>query len=291
MSDAVVSSSLEATFRALDVAQILSFVSDQRLEDLTLDFKLAPQAFGRPEERKVLAKAISGFANSSGGVIVWGIDGRKGDDSIDGAQEAVPLENGPLFMSRLVEHGGNATSPPVPGVVHRLIEGAGGPFAVTYVPESDTGPHMAKLGEDRYYKRSGDRFYRMEHFDIADMFGRRARPDLRLFVEARARIVLGLENVGRGGAIAPYLEVILPSGVKVDQAGVDGAGAFGLLRLPHAGDNAHEPHFGGNRSMMIYPSARHDVAVLKGPIAKGQIYFYAVATEGTPLTEHELVIK
>lgn len=29
---------------------------------------------------------------------------------------------------------------------------------------------MAKLEEDRYYKRSGDSFYRMEHFDLEDMF-------------------------------------------------------------------------------------------------------------------------
>jgi hypothetical protein len=37
---------------------------------------------------------------------------------------------------------------------------------------------MAKLGEDRYYKRSGDSFYRMEHFDLEDMFGRRQKPIL-----------------------------------------------------------------------------------------------------------------
>ena len=30
---------------------------------------------------------------------------------------------------------------------------------------------MAKLGEDRYYKRSGDSFRKMEHFDLEDMFG------------------------------------------------------------------------------------------------------------------------
>jgi hypothetical protein len=39
---------------------------------------------------------------------------------------------------------------------------------------------MAKLGEDRYYKRSGDSFYRMEHFDLEDMFGRRQKPNLHL---------------------------------------------------------------------------------------------------------------
>jgi len=36
------------------------------------------------------------------------------------------------------------------------------------------------LGEDRYYKRGGDRFYKMEPFDVADMFGRRRAPVLHV---------------------------------------------------------------------------------------------------------------
>jgi hypothetical protein len=39
---------------------------------------------------------------------------------------------------------------------------------------------MAKLGEDRYYKRSGDRFYKIEHFDVADMFDRHRAPVLQV---------------------------------------------------------------------------------------------------------------
>jgi hypothetical protein len=38
---------------------------------------------------------------------------------------------------------------------------------------------MAKLGEDRYYKRSGGAFYVMEHFDLEDVFGRRQKPKIR----------------------------------------------------------------------------------------------------------------
>lgn len=35
-----------------------------------------------------------------------------------------------------------------------------------------------------YYKRSEDGCYRLEHFDLEDMFGRRQRPLLELFVES-----------------------------------------------------------------------------------------------------------
>jgi hypothetical protein len=110
-----------------------------------------------------------------------------------------------LLLTKLNEHSGEAASPIVDGVRHKILEtGADRGYAVTYVPESVSGPHMAKLGEDRYYKRSGDRFYRMEHFDLEDMFGRRQKPDLHLVAEPmaglgdeRERVAFKIGNKGR----------------------------------------------------------------------------------------------
>ena len=104
---------------------------------------------------------------------------------------------------------GEATNPTVDGVVHRLVMNdtdnnlAG--FIVTLVPESDRGPHMAKQGADRYYKRSGDSFYKMEHFDIEDMFGKRQKPRLEVHTEripvpgddSQEELRFGIRNVGR----------------------------------------------------------------------------------------------
>ena len=75
--------------------------------------------------------------------------------------------------------------------------------------------HMAKLGVDRYYKRSGDSFLKMEHFEVADMFGRRQRPDLQVVVGQPdvARVMVSIRNNGRGMARAPYLGLrVLPQG-------------------------------------------------------------------------------
>jgi hypothetical protein len=68
---------------------------------------------------------------------------------------------------------------------------------------------MAKLGEDRYYKRSGDSFYVMEHFDLEDMFGRRQKPKLRFDAVpiigdgADEGLAFRIQNVGRG--VAKYV--------------------------------------------------------------------------------------
>lgn len=275
----------------LTVARVLEFVKDRRREDVTLEFKRAPKVFSDKDERKLLAKAISGFANSSGGAVVWGIDARPDPEGIDCAQSAHPIGDGALFMAKLSEFGDAATFPPVTGIRHHLIDDEpGGPFAVTVVPESDLGPHMAKLGEDRYYKRSGGRFYRMEHFDVADMFGRRRVA--KLHVSARVlpgqpgKAVVALRNIGRGPAIAPYLALHLPGRVTLSERGMDGMGRWTLARLPLPPDAQHAVAFGGDASLVLHPNVEIAVAILdvREPGISEFDVIYEVATDGVPLT-------
>ena len=105
--------------------------------------------FSYKDDKKNLAKCLSGFSNSSGGVIVWGVETNKNENSIDcasGFKEIAPLS---LFVSRLNELTGESISPISDGIIHKMIslENDSG-FAISYVPESEVGPHMAKLGVD-----------------------------------------------------------------------------------------------------------------------------------------------
>jgi hypothetical protein len=72
---------------------------------------------------------------------------------------------------------------------------------------------MAKLGEHRYYKRSGDSFYKMEHFDLEDMFGRRQKAKLEILPEHKniedgvEEITVRLLNAGR--AVARHAGLVI----------------------------------------------------------------------------------
>ena len=115
-------------------------------------------------------------------MIVWGIDTRKISGSVDCADSKKEIDNLPQLLSRLNALTGEAVTPLVDGVKHKSIsidDNKG--FALTFVPESQTTPHMAKCGHNKYFKRSGDSFYLMEHFDLADMLGKRRRPNLQLW--------------------------------------------------------------------------------------------------------------
>jgi predicted HTH transcriptional regulator len=182
---------LSETFDRLGANEIAEFIQLSQEEHLHLDFKTVNSANLRSsDDKRNLAKCLSGFANSSGGIIVWGIDARKNAQGIDCASATVEIAPVRLFVARLNELTGEAASPIVEGVRHKSIavtRDSG--FAATLVPEGDSGPHMAKLGEDRYYKRSGDSFYRMEHFDLEDMFGRRQKPRLSFSIAGLPRMI------------------------------------------------------------------------------------------------------
>jgi hypothetical protein len=192
---------------------------------------------------------------------------------------------------------------------HRAIadpDGSG--FAVTFVPESSSGPHMAKAHEDRYFKRSGDRVYAMEHFDLEDMFGRRSKPRLRLHTRTvpagsiggggnttyKAKLVLGIENTGRGVARAPYLDLIIESPYGIDRGGLDGNYKEGLPRLPVASGGS--VRYGASADTVVHIGVVLEVAAVELTTSadhKARIILpkplrisYTIAAEGvTPVSD------
>ena len=140
--------------------------------------------------------------------MLWGVTAARDGAGIDRVVAHPGVADPPRLLARLQDLTGQATSPGVVGVDHRILQEAGSPsFVASYIPQSDTGPHMARLGENRYYQRIGSSTLQMEHFQIADMFGRRAQPKLALSVEQihDNMLIATLRNDGRGAAMAPFV--------------------------------------------------------------------------------------
>ena len=127
---------------------------------------------------------------------------------------------------------------------------------------------MAKCREDRYYKRSGDSFYRMEHYDVEDMFGRRRKPKLELTTRleyrgANTEIIIGIRNVGRGTAKAPYLGFNVTEPFRPSDYGLDGNGHNGLPKLHYGQDLRYR--YGSTGGIAIHPDAVHEVTRVRLP--------------------------
>jgi len=294
-------------YESIDQTTIDMFIASEQEENLHLDFKLINASEMTRDDRKNFAKVLSGFANSDGGIVIWGIDARQNSEGTDcacGRNEISPLS---LFLSKLNEHTGQFVNPIVDGVIHKKIEVSNNSgFVVTLIPPSDSGPHMAKAGEDRYYKRSGDRFAKMEHFDIEDMFGRRSRPRLLLQYDItrgircqgevmQFRIILSIENDGRASAVAPYLSIQVSGPCSMDGYGLDGNHNEGLKRLiSTSGSTCYR--YGGMHDLVIHPGTKYPVIALKGTFDPSQSFDhitieYELAAEGFRLIKDTLFIE
>lgn len=259
---------LDTTFSTISSSDIYDLINRSQEEHLQLEFKtINGPEMNSSDDRRNFAKALSGFANSSGGILIWGVVAKKNQDGIDAASSAAEIEPLNRFIGRLNELTGDAVLPIIDGVRHRDLPTSGNRgFAISIIPESESGPHMAKLGLNKYYKRSGDSFYQMEHFDIADMFGRRRRPKLELYAEVRGsgnrtNIIIGISNNGRGTAKAPYIAFASPTPFVLSPYGIDGNGNEGLPRLVSSPEDLRH-RFGGSPNNVIHPGTKLPVASL-----------------------------
>jgi len=258
-------------FNSLEqAADVVALVG--RNEDLHFEAKTCSGPFSEADQ-KHLAEALTGFANADGGVLVYGLVAQGGDrQKADVVTRVDPVKGIDLLSSQVLALVGQLADPPVPSVhvapmkFDRLPNEG---FVLVYVPASDVGPHRSRKDRE-YYRRHGHGFFRMEHFEIAEMFGRRRRPVLdlvwkppghaRCVFKARSKLMevtflVGLHNSGRGLAKYPALWI---DGAGRSDSGIDGNGSIGLPARPISRGCL----FGGGADHVIYPGASLEVAAL-----------------------------
>ncbi len=161
-------------------AAIDDFILTRTSEELFLDFKRSrDNANGRQLsqiDRNNLARAISGFGNSEGGVIVWGVDCSPDKQAADLAKSTIPLADAKRFQSWLEGAISGCTVPPHTHVRNVAVcSPSGSGFVATHIPKSSAAPHQV-VGELQYYIRAGSSFVPTPHSVLAGMFGRRPQP-------------------------------------------------------------------------------------------------------------------
>jgi predicted HTH transcriptional regulator len=162
-------------------AAVLDLIARREQETVTLEFKTkADASVGRLDkgDKRNLGKTVSAFANSQGGLQIWGIYAKRepGDD-VDCAREAKPIADIERLKSDVITLTGEILAPRHDGIVVEAIPSSNTPgtgFLLVRVNRSERRPHMSRAPDDgRYYRRAGGATFPMEHGDIEDAFNRR----------------------------------------------------------------------------------------------------------------------
>ena len=204
-------------------AEVLSFIAQSVTEELFLDYKRsADNGAGTSlhnRDRANLGRAISGFGNSEGGVIVWGVDCRNDPMRGDVPTGPVLIHDPVRFKSWLEQATSGLTVPPHDGVRHHAISKG---FVITLIPSGMHAPYQT-VGDLSYHIRAGSNFAKAPHAVLAGMFGRRPQPSIkhRYFVPSvptipasgvvKTQMGIILHNYGRGIAENIFINLRLTS--------------------------------------------------------------------------------
>ncbi len=275
---------LKAYYERIDLNEIERFIAEGQEENLNLEFKTVVHPnynqYNNEDDKKNISKTFSGFANSNGGIIVWGIKAKENASKQDIATDKKPIKELTKFLNTLNRLEGQAITPVVIGIEHKKLEISDDcGFIVSYIPASEFAPHMANYSGKHYYKRSGDSFYACEHYDIKDMFQRKHSAYLDLNIKnkeinqihadnMRVEITLSLMNTGRNYAKAPLIKVEINYPYKFSDFGLDGNGNIGVFRTRAAPKAPQLSTYMGGQDIVIYPDLEYDIDKIRLDISK-----------------------
>lgn len=167
------------------------------------------------DDKKNFAKELCAFANTDGGLLLWGLSARA-TDGVDRIQAIAPIRGLDKFQSDLRTIQPQLTEPPVPGVDFKQIavEGDGaeksGVVAI-WIPPSDLTLHRST--QDRqFYSRSGNSSWPMPMSIVAPLLAGKSRPRLSFHLDftSTEKAVICLRNTGHSTARDPFFAVNLP---------------------------------------------------------------------------------
>lgn len=165
------------------------------------------------DDRKNLAKAISGFSNTSGGLIVWGIK-----DNRNNKFTKSPTENPDNILGLLNDAVSKLSLPVMSGINSFSIKDQNGNgYIITEIPKYYFSPVQVnpslKIKDipGRYYIRSGSDFVIANHDTISSLYGRQKQSRMICYWsdggndtyietndEIKCRLNLVLQNKGNG---------------------------------------------------------------------------------------------
>src|SRR5205823_9411761 len=147
---------------------------------------LAPQL--TRDLKAALAQAVSGFANSGGGVMIWGMSTSKHAHSgLDVCTQLAPIGNCKKLAQQIDAAIPATVQPTIQPLASKLVyrsKGDTSGVVVTYIPPTPGDP-VKSLIDGRFYIRSGDSFVEMPFEVLKRMFTGVASPELAPVFDSR----------------------------------------------------------------------------------------------------------
>ena len=183
-----------------NLERIEQLIRNKVEENLSLEYKAA-EALGKSDGKKAeIVRDVSAFANSSGGVLIYGVAEFQQREQRHHPERIDPIDRHE-YSKEWLEQIIQSIHPRIDGIVIEPITvDSSSVCYVVSVPQSHTA-HQAR--DHVYYRRHNFNILPMEDYELRDVMNRRKRPRVRASIFVSRNTVRGegyllvrLENVG-----------------------------------------------------------------------------------------------
>lgn len=167
--------------------------------------------------RANFAKALSGFGNTEGGVILWGVSTTKHQHSgLDVLSQLEPIGKVVLLEKHINNHAFTLITPSLAGVESKVFcenKSDTRGIIATFIPKT-LGDPIRSNEDDHYYFRTGDEFKKAPYELIKRLFASTDQPDLIIMFDSRLNKLESDNNwnipfliVNRSNAVAENIKM------------------------------------------------------------------------------------
>lgn len=158
----------------ITIEDIQSLIDNGIGESLNLEYKSAGALKKDDTAKAKITKSISAFANSNGGVLIYGIHEE------DQQPKSISYIDGNIFTNEWLEQiiGNIHRKVKIEIIPVRLNDDLSKTVYVVRIPESTDAPHMASDG--KYYRRMNFQVVPMEEYEVRNLYYRKDTAELSI---------------------------------------------------------------------------------------------------------------
>lgn len=170
-----------------DETKVQEYIVNQIEESLTLDYKAADAHAKSDGKKKEISKDVSAMANSSGGIIIYGIIENPNHKYFP--EKIEPIDRKDFSKEWLEQVINSNIFPRIDGIIIHPISLSSGLTDILFVVEIPKSTTAHQAGDFRYYKRYNFESVPMYDYEVRDVMNRRKTPlfDLEIFYEIEER--------------------------------------------------------------------------------------------------------
>ena len=156
------------------IEDIENLINNEVEENVHLDYKASGALDKEDKKRTEITKDVSAFANSDGGIIVYGVSEE------DHRPKGISPIDGRIYTKEWLENVIQLIQPRIddlkifPVRINELEQS----IYVVKIPRSGDAPHMAR--DKRYYKRFNFKSEPMEDYEVKDLYNRVFTPKIKI---------------------------------------------------------------------------------------------------------------